>query len=278
MNQAYRDVVKQDDTDLEYLVYPAQKEEKGIILYFHGGGLIFGTYDNLPKEYINILSQNFTLISASYRLAPESKIDTIIGDALAQYDHIRQQFPDVPIFTFGRSAGVFLAMKVAAEREVEGILDFYGYSRFHIPQFLRPNLKYQALASQVTPEILNNMIQNHPVTYGDIQSRYLIYLYARGQNEWMKFLGITQTTNPEFNIAPKKLKAFPPTFIVHGNQDPDVPFTEAQFLEKMIPETEFTVLENDEHDFDRTVNQENLKLYQQAETFLLNIADNHTQK
>ena len=43
----------------------------------------------------------------SYRLAPESHIDTIIEDALSNYDHLKSLYPSLPLITFGRSAGAF---------------------------------------------------------------------------------------------------------------------------------------------------------------------------
>lgn len=264
-------ITTQDQFQLTQLITPAQNEPKGIILYFHGGGLIFGQPDDLPQAYVDLLTEDFTIISADYRLAPESNIDTIMNDALTQFDDVKANHPDLPIFLFGRSAGSFLSLIIASKRDVQGILDFYGYSRFHVPQFLRANPQYKAMSQQITPELLNNMIQTEPLTQGDLQTRYLIYLYARGQNEWLKLLGIQQSTDAAFNIAPKTLKAFPPTFIVHGKQDPDVPFGEAQHLDRNIPETKFIAFDNKDHDFDREVNDFNLDIYQQAKTFLLNL-------
>lgn len=257
-----------DQFQLKQLTTPAKNKAKGIILYFHGGGLIFGQPDDLPKSYIDILTEDYIFISADYRLAPESKIDTIIQDALTQFDAVKANYPDMPIFVFGRSAGAFLSLMIASKREVQGILDFYGYSRFHVPQFLRPNPQYKAMSAQITPQLLNQMIQSEPLTQGDLQTRYLIYLYARGQNQWLDLLGIQQSSDAAYNIMPKTLKSFPPTFIVHGKQDPDVPFSEGQHLDRLIPNTTFIALDNNEHDFDREVSDFNLDIYQQAKSFL----------
>lgn len=261
----------QDDFQLSQTCWQAKNQPKGVILYFHGGGLIFGQSDDLNKDYIDLLTEDFTVISADYRLAPESSIDTILSDVLTQFDAVEEVYQNLPIFLFGRSAGSFLAMMVASKRDVKGILDFYGYSRFHVPAFIRQNQQYLEMSKQITPDLLQKMIQKQPLTKGDLQTRYLIYLYARGQNEWLNLLGITHSTDSKYNLSPKQLQTFPPTFIVHGKNDPDVPFSEATHLERNIPQTKMIALDDDSHDFDREVNDENLSIYRQAHTFLLNL-------
>ncbi|MDU7037115.1 MAG: alpha/beta hydrolase, partial [Staphylococcus simulans] len=48
------------------------QQPKGIIIYYHGGGLIAGSPHDLSDEAIQILTQHFHLVEAPYRLAPES--------------------------------------------------------------------------------------------------------------------------------------------------------------------------------------------------------------
>ncbi|SUM31380.1 esterase/lipase-protein [Staphylococcus gallinarum] len=70
----------------------------------------------LEQAYIDILTENYHLILVSYRLAPESNLATIISDALLNFDHIQATYPELPLFTFGRSAGAYLAMLVALKQ------------------------------------------------------------------------------------------------------------------------------------------------------------------
>ncbi|KFN12369.1 alpha/beta hydrolase [Paenibacillus macerans] len=52
---------------------------KGTILYFHGGGLIFGHREDLPPKYISLLAENgYGLLALDYLLAPESKLPAIM--------------------------------------------------------------------------------------------------------------------------------------------------------------------------------------------------------
>src|SRR5699024_5830736 len=145
---------------------------KGIIIYFHGGGLIFGQPNDLPQDYIDILSESYHLIMVSYRLAPESHIDTIIEDARSNYDHLKSLYPSLSCITFGRSAGSFVSMLFARHRKVDGIIDFSGYARVHVHAFLKPNNQYQALSTHITPKILKQLIQTKPLKSGPLQCRY----------------------------------------------------------------------------------------------------------
>ena len=269
MTQNHSMCITNDGFQLPNTVIESKNEHpQGVIIYFHGGGLIFGQRDDLPQAYIDILTESYHLVLVSYRLAPESPIDTIISDALAQYDEISALYEALPIYTFGRSAGGFLSLMVARYREVAGILDFYGYSRVHVPAFLRPNAQYQALSTQITPAILNQLIQPNPLTFGSLQTRYPIYLYVRGQAKWLSYLGIQSSTASAYNISPKELKQFPPTFIVHCKGDPDVPYSESEHIYRQIEHSQLETLDLEQHDFDRDVTPTSISLYKQAVQFL----------
>ncbi|MBA1353053.1 MULTISPECIES: alpha/beta hydrolase [Staphylococcus] len=275
MTQQKATCLSKDGFPLPYSMIKAKNQNpKGIIIYFHGGGLIFGQPNDLPQDYIDILSESYHLIMVSYRLAPESHIDTIIEDALSNYDHLKSLYPSLPLITFGRSAGSFLAMLVARHHKVDGIIDFYGYSRVHVPSFLKPNKQYQALSTQITPKILNQLIQPKPLTSGPLQTRYPIYLYARGQAHWLSYLGIESSTQSAYNISPKELKCFPPMFIVHCTGDPDVPYSESEYIDRLVETSHFECLDQNSHDFDREVSPTSKAIYEQAIQFLNQITLN----
>src|SRR5699024_8039745 len=148
-----------DGFPLPYSIIAAKNQSpKGVIMYFHGGGLIFGQPNDLPQAYIDILSESYYLIMVSYRLAPESHIDTIIEDALSNYDHLKSLYPSLPIITFLRSAGALLSMLVSRNRKVDSIIDFYGFSRLHVPDLLKQNKQYQSLSTENTPKKFKQLI------------------------------------------------------------------------------------------------------------------------
>ncbi|MCG7337968.1 alpha/beta hydrolase [Staphylococcus sp. ACRSN] len=265
-----------DGFSLPYTVISAKKENaKGVIVYYHGGGLIFGQPDDLAPEYINLLTNDYHLVLASYRLAPESTLDIIKDDAFATFDYVEQLYSELPIFTFGRSAGAYLAMLVALHKNVAGVIDFYGYSRIHVPAFLRPNKQFQSLSSQLSPTIITQLIQKEPLITGPIQARYTLYLYARGQAQWINYLGVQSSSHHKYNISPQQLESFPPTFIVHCIGDPDVPYSESEHIHRFIEESHFESLSLNTHDFDRTVSEKSINIYDKAVQFLNQIVQHY---
>ncbi|MES3705188.1 hypothetical protein ABFE52_05295 [Staphylococcus ureilyticus] len=70
MTQQKATYLSKDGFPLPYSIIAAKSQSpKGVIMYFHGGGLIFGQPNDLPQAYIDILSESYHLIMVSYRLA-----------------------------------------------------------------------------------------------------------------------------------------------------------------------------------------------------------------
>ena len=267
-------ITTKDNFELPITIIEATgSQAKGVVVYYHGGGLIFGQPNDLPQAYQDLITTDYHLVMLSYRLAPESNIDTIIADALAGLDFVAQLYPELPLILFGRSAGAYLALQVASQRQVAGIMDFYGYSRVHVPSFLRPHPTYQTLSTQVSADMLQQLIQDSPLVTGPMQARYPIYLHARGAAQWLNYLGMQTSTDSAYNLAPKQLQQLPPTFIVHCSGDPDVPISESDYLAQHIPVTQVKRLALDEHDFDRTVNDYNIAIYQECLDFLATLTN-----
>src|SRR5688572_28966431 len=50
-----------------------------VIFWIHGGALIFGSKDHVPKDQLDFyLASGYSLISIDYRLAPETKLGEIV--------------------------------------------------------------------------------------------------------------------------------------------------------------------------------------------------------
>lgn len=110
--------------DLDYTLHlPAEGSHGGrsglALIYLHGGGLLFGERDDLPRPSIDaILACGHALVCLDYPLAPAIAAPDII-DAVLQA--VRALAADVlptccctQYALFGRSAGAYLALNVAA--------------------------------------------------------------------------------------------------------------------------------------------------------------------
>ena len=110
---------------------------KAAIIYFHGGGLLYGRRKDLPRPHLNTLTQaGYAIIAFDYPLAPAAKLEMIMNDVESsiQYyiDHSDELIKNpkssegsLPYFLWGRSAGAYLCL-LAAEKEL---------THRHLPEF-----------------------------------------------------------------------------------------------------------------------------------------------
>ena len=243
----------------------------GTLIYLHGGGLVFGERTDLPNEYIEILRKRFEVLCADYRLAPESTIDDIFIDLQDIY-HFATTLKHEKIYIMGRSAGGYLSLMMARDFNIEGIINFYGYFNFSHSDFnyLPHDQKY--LASMLTEDIVTPNIRDYVTVKENPDPRYLLYLYYRHIGEWAKTLGI-DLENDKYRLTNEDIKALPPIFVAHGKGDPDVPVFFSRKLNKNAPVVKFVEVDTNTHNFDQTVNENNIKLYETAVTFM---NDQHT--
>ncbi|HLQ72126.1 MAG TPA: alpha/beta hydrolase, partial [Bacillota bacterium] len=72
---------KQDDLEIEGTLYKTTETHAPLLIYIHGGGLVWGTKDDIDKNQVDIYTNaGFNVFSIDYRLAPESKLPEIITD------------------------------------------------------------------------------------------------------------------------------------------------------------------------------------------------------
>ncbi|MBG9982589.1 alpha/beta hydrolase [Aerococcaceae bacterium DSM 111020] len=264
--------IKMDSLSLSASFFIPKKAIKGVILYFHGGGLIFGEKNDLPDQYVKLFEQaGYALVSFDYPLAPEVKLDQIIKSVDAQlawyfeggYRNIEsnQKFPT---FIMGRSAGAYLAILFAGkyQNEIEGLISFYGYYNLNDANFVLPSRHYLQYG-KVSEDYYLSFEGQSPVLSGDFDERYIIYLSARQHGYWHKILLPPNTSAKDFSLTPRDLHNFPPTFITAGKDDPDVPSRQSVLMEKNISDAELHLVETNEHDFDRTqIEQLGVPIYQ----------------
>ena len=61
---------------------PNTNQKHPLVVYFHGGGFVFGNRDEGLEDVLRdkLLAHNYAVVSADYRLAPETKLDDILKD------------------------------------------------------------------------------------------------------------------------------------------------------------------------------------------------------
>ncbi len=93
---------------------------KACILYFHGGGLLYGHSDDLPRTHLERLtSAGYPVASFEYPLAPAADLRMILSSVTYSINHYLchpEQYVShkLPYVLFGRSAGAYLCLIAAA--------------------------------------------------------------------------------------------------------------------------------------------------------------------
>lgn len=286
----------------------------GRIFYLHGGGLVFGEPDDLPLCYVNLfLNAGYELISLDYPLAPEQGLAVILEAVHAGVMGMLEILgtcadstgsSHLPYYLFGRSAGAYLALMEAKRlcgsksgadgadalstestapaasgscfTAPSGLLCFYGYHTFDLPEFKKPNAWFTKLPA-VSKQTVDSLIQTKNgaddttpafLTSGPMATRYSIYIYARQNGCWPELLG-TPEDIARYSLSEEDFALLPPGFFTASSGDQDVPFRESKQMARKISGSKFFPVYYLEHDFDRdTSKSEGMQAYQAALAWL----------
>ena len=232
------------DLEIKADVYrPVREGRHPVILWIHGGGLIFGSREMLPADERELfLRAGYVVVSIDYRLAPEAKLPAIVEDVEDAYRWVREKGPDLfqcdprHVAVVGQSAGAYLALMSGARFHPSPtvVVSFYGYGDIAGPWYSQPS-PYHLSQPRVTKEAAMQAISGHVISEAPVQPRVEFYIYCRQNGLWPKEVaGFDPLKEPEKLIAysPDRLvkPGYPPTLLLHGDRDTDVPF---QLSERM---------------------------------------------
>ncbi len=243
----------------------AENRKNVSILYLHGGGMVFGTKDDLPKAYIELILENgYDLLMLDYLLAPESNLEEMITTLELTINNFTTDiYKEIGLTTpryilFGRSAGSFLSLLAAKRKNIMrpvGLLLFYGYYNLGESSFSTP-APYYLKIPKVEESVASAIIGNTPLTYGPIQKRFALYMFARQTGKWLSLLAPKNTVLDlkKYGLSLDDLKELPPAFLAASPSDYDVPFEMSKTMAETIPSAHLYIAKSGEHDFDRHPN------------------------
>lgn len=251
------------------------------IVYLHGGGLLFGSRDDLPApRRADILARGHALWCLDYPLAPEVTAPAIIDAAAQAVEALVHgelaAHGCTKLVLFGRSAGAYLALMVAARlahtpAAPAAVLDFYGYYDLTAPFVAEPSRHYQklpAVAETTVASILRRSRGDVLTSAGELE-RYGLYVYARQTGRWTDLMGLTPDTVAAASLGPGDIAQLPPTFIAASTGDEDVPYRVSKTLSRLAPTARLYTAYYLEHDFDRdTTHSEGAEAYAAALDFI----------
>lgn len=253
---------KTNDFEIKGDFYSTEKQANPVIVFIHGGGLFWGSREDMRAEQIDFFNQaGFNIFSIDYRLAPETKLPEIksdLVDALAwlENDGLKQfHYNPEKVVVMGSSAGGFLALLTGTlQKKPQAIVSFYGYGDITGDWAKKPSPHYQKMTT-VPKDLAKMLVTNKPLSIGPIEKRYAIYMYARQTGEWIEEIsGLIKGDLSEFCPINYADAQFPPTILLHGTMDEDVPYEQSVLMSETLTkagvDNQLITIPNGKHVFD----------------------------
>ncbi|MCI0703288.1 MAG: alpha/beta hydrolase [Planctomycetia bacterium] len=224
------DVHRPDDTTV-----------RPVVVWIHGGALILGNKTGVPRNLLDLCrDEGYALVSIDYRLAPEVKLPEIIADVDDAFAWIQKDGPKLfnidpnRMVVAGGSAGGYLTLMTGVRLKVKpkALVAYWGYGDVDGDWYTKPSEHYRK-SPLVTKEDAYKAVSKTPLTGSepgfDGKARGRLYLYFRQNGLWTKEVtGFDPVTDkkkldpycPVRNVT----KDYPPTLLIHGTEDTDVPY------------------------------------------------------
>jgi acetyl esterase/lipase len=217
------------------------------LLWIHGGALIMGNRRGLnPVQAEKYLDAGYTIISIDYRLAPQAKLPQIIEDLEDAYRWVRTDGPKLfridpnRIAVVGHSAGGYLALMAGfvLKPHPKAVVSFYGYGDIAGEWYSRPDPFYNRQPS-VSKEEAYQAVGTRVISEDSGGNRARFYLYTRQKGLWpLEVVGRDPHKEPRtfdpFCPVRNVTRDYPPTLLLHGDNDTDVPFEQSVLMAKEL--------------------------------------------
>lgn len=216
-----------------------------VAIWIHGGGLILGNRSWMNLRARKLLSDaGYLIVSIDHRLAPESKLPDIVSDVDDALRWVREKGPELfhadprRLAVMGTSAGAYMALMTGyrADPPPAAIVSFWGYGDPLGDWMCRPS-EYYRRQMLVTRSAARRGIGSEPITDGhrNEQRRRDFYVYSRQYGLWAEAVAGIETPADADKIEPylpiKHITPeFPPTMLIHGTEDEEVPFEQSKLL------------------------------------------------
>jgi acetyl esterase/lipase len=243
---------------------------KPAILWIHGGALIMGTRTKILPEHVDAYTNaGFAVIAIDYRLAPETKLPAIVEDIEDAVTWIRTtaaaeyNLDPNRLAVIGHSAGGYLTLLTGhrVTPAPKALIAFYGYGNIAGEWYSKPDPFYSSEYDLFTEEQAHAAVGTEEITDGSADpNRRNFYLWCRQNGLWASRVAGHDPVNetdwftpysPEDNVRPNE---YPPTLLIHGNNDTDVPYEQSVLMASKLKasgtEHNFITIENGPHGFD----------------------------
>jgi len=229
----------------------AAADAQPAILWLHGGALMMASRGLVPpmRQLERYLASGYTFVSIDYRLAPETKLPAIVEDMVDAHAWLRTSGPNLfnidpdRIAVMGMSAGAYLTQLagIRLRPRPSALVSLYGYGDLTGPWLSRPNPGFngtppvsreQAYEGMSGPAIAGAPESNEP-------KRSIFNVYCRQSGVWTNEVsGHDPLTErrwfAHYEPRAKITSGYPPTILLHGESDLDVPFEQSVLMARAL--------------------------------------------
>ncbi len=232
---------------------PKGTDVRPVIVYIHGGALIMGNREitkDYPPQVLSFAEQRgYAIVSIDYRLAPETKLPAIISDIEAAFTWLggegakRFHLDIGRMVVVGDSAGGYLTLVTGyrVKPQPRALVALYGYGELSADWYAKPNLFPGYTDPKISKE--DAMHQTDGTVISDGSRRKgdggKIYMYYRQNGLWLREVSgfnpesLARDTAP-YEPAKNVTREYPPTLMIHGTWDMDVPFEESLNMSEQL--------------------------------------------
>jgi acetyl esterase/lipase len=237
------------DVDIHADVYLPDNHTAGrqysAILYLHGGGIVIGHREMLPMTQVTKFAEkDWIVVSADYRLIPETKFQDAFQDVIDAYQWMRTKGKELygidvdNIAIIGSSAGARLALLAGCmlvDEPPKCLVSLYAQTDFALNDISWMSIRSMEVTEEVALAFVNK--QGTCTSTGWESPEHngrMAYLAWIVQNDKLldAYFGenydksLPQKYSPCSNVH----SSYPPTFVIHGKADTLTPYVHAEVM------------------------------------------------
>jgi acetyl esterase/lipase len=217
-----------------------------IVVWIHGGALINGHRESVPPWLMTACREKgYVLVSLDYRLAPETQLPEIIADLEDAFKWIREQGAQAfqgdtrRIGVVGGSAGGYLTLTTGyrVQPPPTVLVPLWGYGDLVGAWYSQPSPHARHQTSKMSRDEAYAQVSGDPIS--DSRERRgnggAFYQFCRQNGLWPKAVSGWDPHQEADKFTPfmpvKNVSArYPPTLLIHGDKDTDVPFEQSELM------------------------------------------------